>query len=190
MEACFSEQHVYHSKVLSSASLISFRKGERAFITSFFFFNKTNLLWPFAFNNYCVCHLKDSIWFFLMKAKVYLQMFLRPDKLYFSLPLSLMEGLEINGPLSTLPSTVLYRSENFFFCKLDTNYSMSYKIVGPKKTWFDIILSLSVLFPAWPKGVSGNRHKTLSFFLCDSFLKQVYNICHVTEWQFGEKKVI
>lgn len=109
-------------------------------------------MWPFSFNNYCVCHLKDSIWFFLMKTKVYLQMFLHPDKDYFSVPVSLMEGLEINGSLSALPSMVLYGRENLFFCKLNTHYSMSYKIVGPRKTWFDIILSLSVLFPTWPKG--------------------------------------
>lgn len=121
-------------------------------------------MWPFAFNNYCVCHLKDSIWFFLMKTKVYLQIFLHPDKLYFSVPLSLVEGLEINGSLSALPSTVVYGRENFFFCKLNTHCSMSYKIVGPRKTWFDIILSLSVLFPTWPKGSLEIDTKHFLFF--------------------------
>lgn len=175
MEACFSEQHVYHSKVLSSASLISFRKEEKAFIT-FFFFNRTNLVWPFAFNNYCVCHLKDSIWFFLMKTKVYLQIFLHPDKLYFSVSVSLMEGLEMNGSLSALPSTVLSGRENLFFYKLNTHYSMSYKIVGRRKTCFDIILSLSVLFPTWPK--RSLQIDTKHFFLC----------LH-TEWFFSLTRV-
>lgn len=69
-----------------------------------------------------------------MKTKVYLQIFLHPDKLYSSVPVSLMEGLEVNGSLSTLPSTVLNARANFFLCKLNTYYSMSYKIVGPRKT--------------------------------------------------------
>lgn len=144
--ACLPQQN------LSSTSLISFRKGERAFISPrFLFFNKTNLVWPFAFNNYCVCHLKDSSRFFLMKTKVYLQIFLCPDKLYFSIPVSMMDGLAINGFLSTFPNTVWHR-EHFFSCKLSTHFSMSYKIVAPRKTWFAITLSLSVLFPTWPKG--------------------------------------
>lgn len=91
--------------------------------------------------------------------QVYLQIFLCPDKLYFSIPMSMIEGLEINGSLSICPSTVLY-GENFFFCKLSTHFSMSYKIVGPRKIWFDILLGLLKLFPTWPKGSveTGTKH--------------------------------
>lgn len=91
--------------------------------------------------------------------QVYLQIFLCSDKLYFSIPMSMMEGLEINGSLSVRPSTVLY-GENFFFCKLNTHFSMSYKIVGPRKIWFDILLGLLKLFPTWPKGSveTGTKH--------------------------------
>ena len=88
---------------------------------------------------------------FLDENKGLLASIFMPRWLYFSIPISVMEELEINGSLSTLPSTVLYR-ENFFFCKLSTHFSVSYKIIGPRKTWFDIILSLSMLFLTWPKG--------------------------------------
>lgn len=48
-----------------------------------------------------------------MKTKVYLQIFLFPDKLYFSTPVSMMEGLEINGSLSTFQAQSYMEKTSF-----------------------------------------------------------------------------
>lgn len=68
----------------------------------------------------CLPFERFHLVFFLVKTKVYLQIFLCPDDAqYFSIPMSLIEGLDIHSSLSILPSTVLCE-ENFFFYKLST----------------------------------------------------------------------
>lgn len=55
---------------------------------------------------------------------------------------------------------------------------MLYEVVGPRKAWLDIIISLLVVFPAWPK-VPGDGHKALPFL---DYIKHLP--CHEAVFQW------
>lgn len=106
-----------------------------------------------------------------------MQIVLCHPKHYFSVPVSMMDRLEIRGSLATLTNLVFDGKETPL-CKLSSRYSMSYKVVGPRKTWLDITLSLLIVFPTWPK-FPRDGHKAVAFLRYIKFTHSltIYSTC-------------
>lgn len=107
-------------------------------------------MWPLL-STITVCHLKDSIWLFLLKTKVYVQIVLGPEKFHFSVPVSIMGVLEINDSLSNLSTqNILRKRKTSFFI----NYSL-FNILQNCWTNKNVIWHHPppiIVIPAWPQG--------------------------------------